>query len=230
MWNARIAMKAYLTVCFTAGLLVFASPAQESTPAPSAPDAGAPKIATASADDEAYVTLVKSELELSAQLKLVGSLAQEHRNRAEEAAKANQTQKAVWETELAKELGEKSDALLKQLSDATGQRQAFEQAHKNAAVSVGSLSAAAAATRASPQAVEFMTKLGERMDRVNQELLAARQYAYTYAAQLQTNKMPFDYQQAAATFEENTRKIRQLEREQSDLDLKKLEFEALRKP
>ena len=34
MWNARIAMKEYLTVCIAAGLLVFSSQAQESTPAP----------------------------------------------------------------------------------------------------------------------------------------------------------------------------------------------------
>jgi hypothetical protein len=42
--------------------------------------------------------------------------------------------------------------------------------------------------------------------------------------------MPYDYQQASAVFEENARKIKQLEREQSDLELRKLEFEALRRP
>jgi hypothetical protein len=47
---------------------------------------------------------------------------------------------------------------------------------------------------------------------------------------MQTNKLPYDYQQAAAVFEENARKVRQLERDQSDLELRKLEFEALRKP
>jgi hypothetical protein len=227
-----MAMKEYLTVCLAAGLLVLSSQAQESAPAPGAPAPAveAPKIATASPDDLAYAALLKGELEFYTQLKLLSNLAQEHRNRAEEAAKANQAQKAVWETELAKELGDKSEALLKQLNEATKQRLAFEQAHKNAVISVGSLSAAAAATRASPQEIEFISKLGERFDRVSQDLLAARQYAYTYAAQLQTNKMPYDYQQASAAFEQNARKIQQLEQELSDLELRKLEFQALRRP
>ncbi len=232
MWNARIAMKEYLTVCLAAGLVVFSSPAQESTTAPgaAAPEAEAAKIATASADEGTYIALLKNELELSTQLALLSSLAQEHRKRAEEAAKPDQAQKALWETELAKELGEKSAAVLKQLSGATRQRQAFEQAHKDALGSLGGVNTAAAAARVNPQEMEFLRKLNERFDRVTQDLLAARQYAYTYATQLQTNKMPFDYQQASAAFEENARKIRQLERDQSDLELRKLEFEALRRP
>ena len=225
-------MKEYLTVCLAAGLLVLSSQAQESTPAPgaAAPDVEAPKIATASADEEAYVALLKSQLELSTQFKLLGSLAQEHRKRAEEAAAASQGPKAVWETELAKELRDKSEAVLKQLSEATKQRQAFEQAHKNVAVSLGSLNAATADARVSPQEIEFMSKLGERMDRVNQELLAARQYSYDYAEKMRTNTMTYDFQKIAADFEQNARKIKQLEQELSDLELRKLEFQALRRP
>jgi hypothetical protein len=213
-------------------LLAFSSQAQDSTPAPvaAAPATEAPKIATASADDEAYVALLKSEVELNTQFKLLTNLAQEHRKRAEDASAASQAQKTLWENELAKELGDKSDASLKQLNEATKQRQAFEQAHKNAAPSSSGLNTATADTRVNSQAVEFFKKVNERLDRINQDLLAARQYAGTYAAQLQTNKMPYDYQQASAVFEENARKIKQLEREQSDLELRKLEFEALRRP
>jgi hypothetical protein len=227
MWNARIAMKAYLTVCFALGWLVLSSQAQESTPTP---DGESPKIATASADEETYVALMKSQVELSTQFKLLVSLASEHRKRADEAAAASQGPKAVWETEIAKELHDKSDVLLKQLSEATKQRQAFEQAHKNVAVSLGNLNAAAADARVSPQEVEFIKKIDERMDRLSQDLLAARQSSATYAMQMQTNKMPYDYQQAAEVFQQNARKIRQLEQEQSDVELRKLEFQALRRP
>ena len=232
MWNARKAMKAYLTICLTAGLLVLSSQAQESTPAPSAvaPDVEAPKIATASADEETYVALLKSQLELSTQLQLLGSLAQEHLKRAGEAAAASQGPKAAWEAELAKELRDKGEAVLKQLSEATKQRQAFEQAHKNVAISLSSLTAATADTRVRPQEIEFISKLGERMDRVNQELLAVRQYAYDYAQRMRTNTINYDFQKMAADLEQNARKIKQLEQELSDLELRKLEFQALRRP
>jgi hypothetical protein len=98
MWNARIAMKEYLTVCVAAGLLVFTSQARESTNAPgaAAPEVEAPKFAAASLGDQAYVALLRSELEFSTQFKLLSSLAQEHRKRAEEAAAASQAQRTLW--------------------------------------------------------------------------------------------------------------------------------------
>jgi hypothetical protein len=232
MWNARFAMKAYLTAYFASGLLVLSSQAQESTPTPAAPapDVEAPKLATADADAEAYVVLLKSQVEVSTQFKLLISLASEHRKRADEAAAASQGPKAVWETELAKELHDRSDVLLKQLSEATKHRQAFEQAHKNATASLGSLNAATADARVSPQEIEFLTKIDGRLDQVNQALLAAHQYSYNYAERMRTNTMTYEFQKAAAEFEQNARKIRQLEQEQSDLELRKLEFLALRRP
>ena len=232
MWNARIAMKEYLTVCVAAGLLVFTSQAQESTNAPgtAAPEVEAAKLAIAGLGDQAYVVLLRSELEFSTQFKILSSLAQEHRKRAEDAAAASQAQRTLWENELVKELGDKSEALLKQLNEATKQRQAFEQAHTNAASSSGSGNAAAAANRVSPQEVEFMSKLGERMDRVHQDLLTVRQYSNDYADRMRTNTLTYDFQKAAAEFEMNARKIQQLERELSDLELRKLEFQALRRP
>jgi hypothetical protein len=232
MWNARIAMKAYLIICLATGLLVFSIQAQDSITAPGAAalEVGTPKIATASADEEAYVALLKSQIELSTQFKLLISLEQGHRKRAEEAAAASQGPKAVWETELAKELHDKSDALLKQLSEATKQRQAFEQAHKNAAASLGSLNAGTADTRVNPQEIDFLTKIDGRIDQVNQALLAAHQYSYEYAERMRTNKMTYDFQKAAAEFDQNARKVQQLEQAQADLELRKLEFLALRRP
>jgi hypothetical protein len=232
MWNPRIAMKEYLTICVAAGLLAFSSQAQDSTPAPVAasPVTEAPRIATAGLDDQAYVALLKSEVELNTQFKLLSSLAQEHGKRAEQASAVSQAQKTLWEFELTKELRDRSEIVLQQLSEATKQRQAFEQAHKSTAASPAGLNAVTAETRVSPQEVEFMSKLGERIDRVAQELLATRQYALDYAEKMRTNTLTYDFQKAAAEFEQNARKIKQLEHEQSDLELRKLEFQALRRP
>ena len=85
-------MKAYLIICLATSLLVFSSQGQDSASAPgaAATEVEAPKIATASADEEAYVALLKSQVELSSQFKLLISLEQEHRKRAEEAAAASQ--------------------------------------------------------------------------------------------------------------------------------------------
>jgi hypothetical protein len=232
MWNARFAMKENLTICLAFGLLVFSSQAQESASGLSATPLGAegPIIATTSADDAAYAALLKSNLELNAQFKLLSNLAQEHRKLAEEAAKANQAEKALWENDLAKELSDRSSALLKQLSDVTKQRLAFEKAPKNAAVSAGSLNAAITATRLSSHEVEFLSKLDEGLQRVEQELRATRQDASAYAAQISTNTMPYDFERAAYILDQNTRKVRQLEQEHFDLELRKLEFQALRRP
>jgi hypothetical protein len=226
-----MAMK-YMIACLVAGLVVIPSHAQESSPAPGATGAQAepPKVAPAGATDEAYVALLRSEVELSTQQKLLSSLGQEHRKRAEEAAAAGQIQKTLWESDLAKELRERSETVLRQLSEATKQRQEFEQAHKSTVPSPASLNAATADARVSPQEVEFLSKLGERIDRVTQELLAVRQYSYDYAERMRTNTLTYDFQRAAAEFEQNARRIKQLEQEQSDLELRKLEFQALRRP
>ena len=220
-------MKEHLTVWLSLGLVSFSSLAQPSADAPAAADA--PKIVVASADDEAYAGLVKGELEFSAQLNLLSSLAVEHRKRAEEATKANQGDKAQWENQLAKELADKSSVALKQLNELSKQRIGFEQTHKSAAVSVGSLNAATAASRPSPHEVEFLTKLDERLDKVDRDLLAARDYGNTYASQMHTNTTPYDIEKASSVLEDNAKRIRQLEQEQFDLELRRLEFQALRR-
>jgi len=232
MWNARFPMKQHLAICLTFGLLVFSSQAQESVSGPSAtsPGAEAPIVATASADDEAYASLLKNDLELNTQFKLLSNLAQEHRKLAEEATKANQAEKALWENELAKELSDRGSALLKQLSDVTKQRLAFEKTRKNTGVSVGSLNTEVTATRISSHEIEFLSKLDEGLQRIDQELRGARKDASAYAAQISTNTMPYDFERASNILDQNARKIRQLEQEQFDLELRKLEFLALRRP
>ena len=178
-------MSQYLTICLAFGLLVSSSQAQETASGSSAtsPGAEAPNIATANPDDETYVTLLKSNFELSAQCRLLSNLAQEHRKLSEQAAKANQAEKARWEDELAKEFGDRSSAMLKQLNEVTKQRLAFEKTHNNAGSPVSSLNAAIAATRVSSRETEFLGKLDEGLQRIDQELITARQYTSAYAAQ-----------------------------------------------
>ncbi len=220
-------MNKYLTILLVLGLISVSSQAQQSAPAPAAPEM--PKMAIANADDEAYAGLVKGELELNTQFNLLSDLGQEHRKRAEEATKANQTDKARWESELQKELSDRSAATLRQISDLTKQRQAFEQTHKNAAVSAASLNAASATTRLSSREIEFLSKIDEQLDKLDQELVATRQYGIDYASQMVTNTTAYDHERMGGILEENTRRMRQLEQELFDLKLRKLEFEALRK-
>ncbi len=225
-------MRQYLTICLAFGLLIFSTLAQDAASGynAAAPGAEPPNIATTSPDDEAYAALLKSNFELSAQYKLLSNLAQEHRRLSEQAGKANQADKARWEDELAKELGDRSSALLKQLNDLTRQRQAFEKAHSNAGSPVSSLNAAIAATRFNTREMEFLSKLDEGVQRLDQELAAARQYTSAYAAQITTNTRAYDFERASYTLDQNTRKITQLEHERFDLELRRLEFLALRKP
>ncbi len=120
--------------------------------------------------------------------------------------------------------------MLKQLNDVTKQRVAFEKTHNNAGSPVGSLNAALTATRLSSRETEFLSKLDEGLQRVDQELSAARQTATAYAAQITTNTMAYDFERAAFTLDQNTRGIQQLEQERFDLELRRLEFLALRRP
>jgi hypothetical protein len=225
-------MKQNLTICLAFGLLGFSSHAQESVSGPSATSPGgeAPIIATASADDEAYAALFKSDLELNTQVKLLSNLAQEHRTLAEEATKANQAEKTLWENELAKELSDRGSVLLKQLSDVTKQRLTFEKARANAAASADSLNAATPATRPGSREIEFLSKIEEGFRRIDQEMRAARQDATVYASQLTTNAMAYGADRISYTLDQNARKIRELEQERFDLELRKLEFQALRRP
>jgi hypothetical protein len=225
-------MKRYLTICLAFGLPLCLGRAQDvpSGPGATPPGAEAPTIATTTAADEAYATLLKQQFELSAQFRLLGSLAQEHRKLSDQAAKANQADKSLWEDQLAKELSQRCSAMLKQLNEATKQRAAFEKAHTDAGNPLGSLSAAATATRLSSREVEFLSKLDEGLQRVDQELSSARQNATAYATQITTNTIAYDFERASFTIEQNARKVRQLEQERFDLELRRLEFLALRRP
>lgn len=201
-------MRLHLITGLTLALLIVSGQAQDS--------ASASANAIATRDDEAYAALLKINLETDTQIKLLRSLAQVHRNRSEEASKANQAEKARWESDLAKELSDQADALVKRLNLLV-----------NRPAAEGSADTKAAA--ATPDS-EFIKRLDERYDRTSRDLLAARTEAAANSAQMYTNKTSADFEKASNILEQNARKVRELERELSDLELRKLEFNALRRP
>ena len=216
-------MKHRLTICLTFGLLVSLSQAQEPSPATASELSNA---VTVNPDDQAYASLAKKDLELNTQIKLLNTLAQDHRKLAEEAAKAIQADKALWENDLARNLNDKGLALQQQLRDVTTQRLALEKARANAPLSVGGSPASPPNT----PALAFLNKLDEGLQRVEQELITAHQDASVYASQIATNSMPYGFEKASDALEQNARRVRQLEQERFDLELRKLEFLALRTP
>src|SRR5437870_13719538 len=91
---------------------------------------GIPKV------DEAayYATLNRRVVESNAQFELLNQMTQEHRKRAEEAPR-DQGARSQWESELAKELGERAAAILTLLTNTTRERLSFEQTHPELATS-----------------------------------------------------------------------------------------------
>src|SRR5438094_6617234 len=79
-----------------------------------------------------YATLNRRVVESNAQFELLNQMTQEHRKRAEEAS-PDQGAKSQWESELAKELGERAAAILTLRTNTTRERGAFEQTHADAA-------------------------------------------------------------------------------------------------
>ncbi len=215
-------MKQNFTIFLALALVALTSVAQE--PAASA----GPKVVTTNPDEEAWAGLIKSEMEFNAQYRLLTSLSQEHRKRASEATAAKQNDKAVWESELAKELGDKAAATLNQVTELNKQRRAFEQSHTNA-LSIVILNAVSGGSRLNPYEAEFMSRVDERLRSVDQDLLAARQDATTYASQIHTNTNPVDISYATAVLDQKSRLVRDLQNEQFELELKRLEFQALRR-
>ncbi len=136
-------------------------------------------------------------------------------------------EKARWETDLAQELRGKTVGLRDQLNALTKQRLAFEAAHGPAAPQ----SPGALEDNKPLSADEFvyLTTLDERLVKVRQELVAVDAAAKAIHSELVTNNTPEDMQRISLLLDDNTRQARQWEREESELQLKKLEFRALRK-
>ena len=75
----------------------------------------------------------------------------------------------------------------------------------------------------------YVTKLDERLLRVRQELAATAEAAKNLTMQLQTNATAQAVGRVSVLLGENSLHARQWVREQSELELRKLEFRAIRR-
>lgn len=186
------------------------------------------KPAVPAAEATRYLELVRQEAELTGQFKLAKELTDLHTQRAEEATKANRQEKTPWETEVAKELRDRTAALASQLEGVTKERTGLEEKAK---VSFALLSTTTADTARSLTADEsaYLTRLESLLFNLDQELTQVVSTGKTFVAFLQTNTAPEEVARTAAQIEENTRMQKLLDREKSSLEVQKLLFRALKK-
>jgi hypothetical protein len=166
---------------------------------------------------------------LETQTKVLNGLAEEHLSRSTDPARAGSPEKNRWEADLAQELRQKSAALLAQLNEATRQRLAFEAAHGPIAAAALGKGALDDTKAASPDEFAYLYKVDERLLRVRQELEAVQNASKGFYAQLATNTTAEAVGRVSLLLEENGKQARQWEREEADLELRRLEFRALRK-
>ena len=207
------------------------SQAENSKPAsgvvPQAADGSKP-IALSPDESAQYGEMRRGELEFNAKLKLLAELSDEHAKRAD-AAKTETSDKVKWETDLVQELRDRATRMAKQLSEVTTQRLAFEAAHSpppGPAVGLGSLETT---NRLNMDEIAYLTKIEQRLSKVADELASTLETTRSYTAELATNRAPEDVGRISRLLEVNGRQLKELEREQVGLDLRKLEFRALRK-
>lgn len=175
-------------------------------------------------DSARYVTMKIDEARLETQLKLLTDLADEHLKRSE-AAKSERLESEKWETACSQELRDRAVAVTRQLNEAAKARLAFEEGHLppiTPSVGLGG-------PGADPNELAYVARLDKRFIAVTAEWLAALEKGRTLVMQLGTNRVPEEVSRIADLLNESTREARELEKEQADLELRKLEFRAIRK-
>jgi predicted nuclease with TOPRIM domain len=151
---------------------------------------------------------------LNAQVLLLKDLAQEHQKRAADLAQKNQGDKVKWETELANELQEKSARVQKSIDQVP---------------SWMGTNGSKTTTGEVDDELVFVSRVEERLEQINQDLKSLVEQNTVLAMQMATNKSPDDIQGTSFALEENQRVMKQLQRDQLDLELRKLEFRAIRR-
>ena len=162
---------------------------------------------------------LSGESDIKAQFILLSALAQDHRERAEAATRNGQADLAKWESGLADELGHCGSNLLAQPEGADARKRALLDAGPGEAS--GSLSSAE---------LDYLAKLQERIQALQQVLVAATEETRVYALQVATNRNVTDYTDNSSSLrlQEIGREIQRVQAEQADLELKKTHFWALR--
>ena len=208
-------MKKILAALAICGIPVWFCPAQ---------DPGTSGAATASVADDA--TFKQQMIVSSAQFDLLNQLAQEHRKRAAEIP-ADQA-RSQWETELAKELADRAAAILNRLNSTNKDRLAYESAHPELAATGLPISLTAGTNRPGSAELAFLDALAARRTAIQQELATASEAGNLYVMQLATNTASSEISQIHSQIRANANSMKQLQKELFDLELKNLEFRALR--
>ena len=227
-------MKKTLFAWLMAGLVTSlgaAEPAATNYPAPAAAAAPAPAPAKRRAltpqQRAEYSALTTGETELNAEIKLLAELVELHVSRAEEASRAGAAEKSLWEGLLAQEFRARSASLLAKLNDTTKQRLAFE-AEQMAPADAGH--PGGENTRPlNANEFEYLSRLDQRLLQVREEMAAINETTKTLYAELATNSTSEAVTRISSLLDDNAFRGKTCEREQADLELKKLEFRALRK-
>jgi len=152
---------------------------------------------------------------LNAQALLLKEMIQEHQKRAADLTQNNQNEKAKWETDLLTELQDKSARVQKSISQATQPWSATNDRK-------------AGAGEIDDQLI-FLSTLETRLEQIRQEVSAAVEDGRTLALQIGTNKVPEDLAGMSLVLNENQKLVKELQREQLDVELRKLEFRAILK-
>ncbi len=180
-------------------------------------------------ESTAYAALNRDLLELDAQFRLLNGLAREHRARAEELAR-DESQKSQWEAELATGFGAQASELLRRINERSRQRLAFEREHPVVRGSaLAGFSSSGGTNGPNPDEVAYFAKIEERLQRAGQELAGVIEEGKLYAQQAHTNNAPDEIGRVSLLLNDNQRRVRELQKEQSDLELQLLGYRALRR-
>jgi len=152
---------------------------------------------------------------LNAQALLLKEMLQEHQSRAAELKQKNESEKAKWETDLVNELQEKSRRLHKEI-DQMSQPGAAARDLKAAGGDVD-------------DELAFVATVEGRLEQIHQELSVAIEDSRVLGMQVATNKTPQDIGAISLVLGDNQKLLKDLQREQLDLELRKLEFRAIQK-
>lgn len=172
-----------------------------------------------------YLSLIQREAELKAQHRLLTQLSELHTGRAEAARNASQSDLSAWENELVRDLTSRATKISTELAT-----QAKERASMESSAPLGALSSGVAGSRTNAtylEAAAYMAKLQQRMSETEEELAAVAELSNLFVSQLQTNNTPEEVSRISFQVDRQTREMRNLKRELSDLDLRRLEFRAL---
>jgi len=151
-------------------------------------------------------------LALNAQGLLLKEMMQEHQKRAADLTQKGQSEKAKWETDLVNELQEKTDRVQRSIDQATQPSPGTSDLK-----TVGNVD----------DQLVFVSTVESRLEQIRQEVSAAIEDTRALSMQIATNKAVEDIAAMSLALGDNQRLVKELRREQLDLELRKLEFRAI---